>query len=128
MVVVDSDVWVHYLHSPDSLAGSALQALLDANQVVMVGVVLAEVLQGARTEREYSILLPRLDAVPYEETTKESWAAAGQIGAQLRVSGNTIPLSDATIAAVAMEGGYELFSLGAHFSRIPDLRLYTPQS
>jgi predicted nucleic acid-binding protein len=89
MVVVDSDGWINYLRTPDSPTGSALQALLDANQVVMVGVVLAEILQGARTEREYSTLFPRLDAVPYQETSKQSWAAAGQIAAQLRWSGNT---------------------------------------
>ena len=128
MVVVDSDVWIHYLRSPDSPTGSTLQALLDANTVVMVGVVLAEVLQGARTEREYSALLPRLNAVPYEETTKESWAAAGQIAAQLRGAGNTIPLTDVSIAAMAMEGGHELFSLDSHFARVPGLTLYAPQS
>ena len=127
MVVVDSDVWIHYLHSPDSPTGSALQTLLDANQVVMVGVVLAEILQGARTEREYSTLLPRLDAVPYEETTKQSWAAVGQIAAQLRGSGRTIPLTDIAIAALAIEAGHELFSLDGHFARVPALRLYTPQ-
>ena len=128
MVVVDSDVWIHYLHSPGSPTGSALQALLDANQVVMVGVVLAEVLQGARTEREYATLLPRFDAVPYQETTKESWAAAGKIAAQLRWSGNIIPLTHITIAAMAIQGGHELFSMDGHFRRVPHLRLYSPPS
>ena len=128
MVVVDSDVWIHYLRSPHSPTGSALQALLDANTVVMVAIVLAEVLQRARTEREYAALLPRLDAVPYEETTKESWAAAGKIAAQLRGSGKTIPLTDIAIAALTIEGGHELFSLDSHFARVPNLTLYTPQS
>ena len=128
MVVVDSDVWVHYLRSPDSPTGFALQALLDANQVLMVGVVLAEVLQGSRNEDEYRAILPLLDAVPYMEATKDTWAVAGHMSTLLRRRGNTTPLSDLTVAALALEGGHEVFSLNGHFERVPDLKLYSPPS
>ena len=128
MVVVDSDVWIHYLRSPDSPTGSAFQALLDANQVLMVGVVLAEVLQGSRNEDEYRMVLPVLDAVPYMEATKGNWATAGQLSAYLRSRGVTTPLSDLTIATLALEGDHEVFSLNGHFARVPDLKLYSPPS
>ena len=125
MVIADSNIWIHYLRNPKTQIGSALQALLDTDGALMVGVVLAEVLQGARTEREYTTLLPRLEAVPYEEVTKQTWSSAGRIGLQLRTEGRLIPLTDIVIAAQALEGDHQVFSLDAHFERIQDLKLYS---
>jgi predicted nucleic acid-binding protein len=69
-----------------------------------------------------------LDAVPYLEANKDTWSAAGGLSAYLRRRGNTTPLSDLTIAALALEGGHEVFSLNGHFARVPELELYSPSS
>ena len=128
MVIVDSNVWIRYLRDPDGETGSALQTLLDTDQVLMTGVVLAEVLQGARTEREYGALLTRLTALPYGEMSKQTWASAGLIALQLRMQGRLTPLTDLAIAALALEGGHEVFSLDGHFDRIDQLMRYSPAS
>lgn len=44
MVVVDSSVWIHYLRTPDSPVGRELARLLEADEVAIRGVILAEVL------------------------------------------------------------------------------------
>ena len=126
MVVVDSSIWIHYLRTPKANIGSALQRLIDTNRALMVGVVFAEVLQGARSEREYATLLPLLEAIPYQEMTRRTWASAGRLALQLRTEGRLIPLTDMAVAATALEGEHEVFTLDEHFNRVPGLRLHTP--
>ena len=124
MVIADSNIWIHYLRDPNSEVGLALQALLDKDQVLMTGVVLSEVLQGARTEREYEILLSSLTALPYQEMNNHTWASAGRIGLRLRLEDGLIPLTDLAIAALAIEYDQEVCTLDAHFDRVPELKRY----
>ncbi|MDA1348202.1 MAG: PIN domain-containing protein [Chloroflexi bacterium] len=127
MVIADSNIWIHYLRRPREPVGLELQMLIDSERVLMVGVVLAEVLQGARGGREYAALLPRLGSFPYQEMSKETWAKVGEIAVQLRIQGKITPLTDLSIAALALEGGHEVYSLDQHFERIPGLSLYSPR-
>lgn len=125
-MIVDSNIWIHYLRRPSELVGLELQMLIDTERVLMVGVVLAEVLQGARGEREYAALLPRLGSFPYQEMSQETWATVGEIAVQLRIQGKITPLTDISIAALALHGGHEVYSLDQHFERIAGLNLYAP--
>ena len=124
MVIADSNIWIYYLRDPHSEVGSTLQALLDADRILMTEVVLAEVLQGARTEREFDILLSHLTALPYQEMSKDTWVSAGRIGLELRLTKGLIPLTDLAIAAVALEYDHEVCTLDGHFDRIADLKRY----
>ena len=49
MVVADTSVWIPFFNEPESEEKRALDALIDADRLVMVGVVLAELIQGCRT-------------------------------------------------------------------------------
>jgi predicted nucleic acid-binding protein len=126
LVIADSNIWIHYLRDPNSEVGLTLQALLDKDQVLMTGVVLSEVLQGARTEREYEMLLPRLTALPYQEMNKRTWASAGRIGLRLRMKDGLIPLTDLAIAALAIEYDHQVCTLDGHFDRVVGLKRYPP--
>ena len=92
----------------------------------MTGVVLAEVLQGARTEREYEMLLSSLTALPYQEMNNRTWASAGRKGLRLRIEDGLIPLTDLAIAALAIEYDHEVCTLDGHFDRVVDLKRYPP--
>ena len=124
MVIVDSNVWIHWLRTPNTDVGREFVRLLDSHQVSMAGVVLAEVLQGARREPEFDRLRTLLAALPYVETTKRTWVRAGELAMQLRSEGRLIPLTDLVIASLAMEGGHQVFTLDEHFQRVPGLKLY----
>ena len=90
----------------------------------MTDVVLAEVLQGARTEREFEILLSHLRALPYQEMSKDTWVSAGRIGLELRMADGLIPLTDLAIAALALEYDHEVCTLDGHFDRVAGLKRY----
>lgn len=126
MVIADSNIWIEYLRNPDTDVGLTLQSLLESNQILLNGVVFAEVLQGARNMTNYDILFSRLNALPYQEMTKGAWSLASRIGFRLRGEGRRIPMTDLAIAASALEGGHEVYSLDEHFDRVAELKRYSP--
>ena len=124
MVIADSSVWIEYFRSKASPVQDALRGLLERNEVLMAGVVLAEVLRGVRSAREYGLLAELMGRLPYAEATKETWVSCGNIARELRANGITIHLADALIATLAIEGGHELYTRDGDFERIPGVRLY----
>ncbi|MBI4297784.1 MAG: PIN domain-containing protein [Chloroflexi bacterium] len=128
MVIVDTSAWVPFLRSPDSPEGQAVGNLLRQGEVSMVGVVLAEVLQGARTEGERLRLEGVLRALPYMEATQDTWARAGEMAFHLRNRGRLIPLTDLLVAALAIENDGTIFALDRHFQTIPGVKLHGAES
>jgi predicted nucleic acid-binding protein len=128
MVIADTSVWIPFFNRPDSHEKAALDLLIDADDVMLVGVVLAELLQGCRTPSERVTLSDALSALPYREVTTSTWMHTGDLSAQLLRKGITLPLSDLLIAALAIEHGCRVYSLDTHFTRIPGLSLYMPAS
>lgn len=63
MVIADTSVWIAFFNRPDSAEKLALDRLIDADEVALVGVVLAELLQGCRTLSERTTLSEALMAL-----------------------------------------------------------------
>lgn len=123
-VIVDTSVWIRFFHNPNSPERQEVDRLLAEGHVVMVGVVLAELLQGARSDQDRDQLETVFSAPPFQEATKETWMRAGRIAFHLRRSGVALPLSDILIGALAQEGRHEVYTRDHHFESIPDLALH----
>jgi hypothetical protein len=128
MVIADTSVWIPFFNRSDSPEKAALDLLIDADEVALVGVVLAELLQGCRTPSERDTLSNALLALPYYEVTQSTWSQTGDLSAHLLRRGVTLPLSDLIIAALAIEWDCRIYSLDTHFKKIPGLHLYPPAS
>jgi predicted nucleic acid-binding protein len=128
MVIADTSVWIPFFNRPDSPEKIALDLLIDADEVALVGVVLAELLQGCRIQSERTTLSDALLALQYFEVTQTIWSHTGDLSAHLLRRGVTLPLSDLLIAALAIEHDCQVYSLDAHFKKIPGVHLYVPAS
>lgn len=124
MVIADTSVWIEYFRGGDEPVRSALRRLIRTQQTALVGMVLAELLQGCRTSKEADTILANLAGLGFLETTFATWKRAGELSASLRRKGLTIPLSDLVIAAVAMEHQCQVYTLDPHFKQVPGLTLY----
>ncbi|MBI4299288.1 MAG: PIN domain-containing protein [Chloroflexi bacterium] len=124
MVIVDSSVWIQAFRVSDSPEHHALQRLLEQEEVVMVGIILAEVLQGSRNPSEFEEIRLRLSELPYVSESKDTWTHVGALSYQLRQDGLTMGLVDLLIAALATEHRHQLYTLDQHFQRVPGLKLY----
>lgn len=124
MIIADTSVWIPFFNRPDSREKQTLDLLIDADDVALVGVVLAELLQGCRSQSERDEVADSLLALPYLEVTQSVWMKAGDLSANLHRRGVTLPLSDLVVAALAIEHGCKVLSLDGHFKKIPGLGLY----
>lgn len=126
MVIADTSVWIPYFTDPGSAEKQAIDALMDERELALVGVVLAELLQGCRASKESQEILEAFTALDFLDSTRSNWQRAGELSASLRRNGITIPLTDILIAALALEHNCLVYTLDPHFAQIPGLSLHHP--
>lgn len=124
LVLADAAIWINYFRKSRHSANDKFQKLLLAEQIRLCGVVLAEVLQGAKTQEEFELILTLIRAIPYLEESQEDWESAARLVFKLRKKGITLTLSDCLIATIAQRFNCFVFSLDKDFSKIPDLKLF----
>ncbi len=122
-VIVDTSLWIEYFKGSASNA-SVVEGLVLEERAVTTGLVLAELLQGIKSEREGQTITEVFGGLPTLEITTEIWKVAGQLACSLRRQGVTIPLTDVVLGALALEHRLLIFSLDKHFEQIPGVRLY----
>ncbi len=127
MILADTSVWLQYYRTPSTPVGQEFKRVMEQGEIAVTGPVVAELVQGARSPEEFSLLKERLARLPYLETGREEWLKAGELSRALRRQAITIPLADLMIAIVAMTNDLPLFALDKHFQRVPGLRLHTPE-
>lgn len=62
MILVDSSVWIDYFRSADTPQVELLDSLLGRSPIAVGDLIAAEVLQGVRSEREYTLVKAALEA------------------------------------------------------------------
>jgi predicted nucleic acid-binding protein len=132
MVLVDTSVWIDYVGDRPGPAAARFDELIVAGHpFALTPVVLQEILQGARSTKEFERLRKNLSSqeILFPLDPVESHVAAAAIYARCRRAGFT-PRStiDCLIAQVAIENGAALFHRDADYDRIsrvvPDLVIY----
>ncbi len=122
-VLVDTCIWIEFFNTT-SEAGEELDKLLRKNAVWTCGIVIFELLQGVKSEKEKSIITDILLNLEYIEMSWPLWQRAAEISLKLKKKGVTIPLSDIFIASLAIEYDLRVFTLDKHFRKIPGVKLY----
>jgi predicted nucleic acid-binding protein len=113
-VLVDTSAWIDYFRQREPFHGIVAE-LLDADRICCVGLILAELLQGAKGEQEQTVLRGFPDVFPFIEEALPLWIKAGELSATLRRQGQTVGLSDCFIAVAARERGAAVLTNDRHF-------------
>jgi predicted nucleic acid-binding protein len=121
VILVDSSAWIELLRHTGSPVESRLRAAIDGNeQLAIVGVVLLELLAGARDEAHATRLRRMLAGARLLrlEEPSDHESAAGLYRA-CRRGGSTIRrLPDCLIAAVAIRHGIDLLHQDSDFDEL----------
>jgi hypothetical protein len=128
MVLVDTSVWVDVFRDATGNERNGLKAVIDEDDVVLTRFNQLELLQGAREEREWNLLVSYLDNQEYLEARAETWRNAARIFFELRRRGRTIrsPI-DCCIAQLALEHDALLVHRDRDFETIADVRALRQQ-
>jgi len=120
-VLVDTSVWVDYFRGGSAVLSEKVDRLLEGDDVCVPKIVLAELVQGAKSEREISIIEDFFDAFTIVDQGPETWQKAGKLSRQLKIKGKTIHLLDCYIAVIAQENACAILTLDDHFKEIQRL-------
>lgn len=122
-VLADTSIWVEYFNRPKSEYAKRLAEFLEIEVVYITGIILAELLQGAKTHAEFNLLRKNLKVLPLLKETDKTWEKVGKLSFDLQRKGIVIPLSDCLIAVLAQENNCQVFTLDNHFTYVPQLEM-----
>lgn len=132
MILVDTSVWIDYLRGDRNNGTQILHQALDSGiDCGVCSLIYQEVLQGAKTSREFNSLMEYLDTQRFYELRdpKESFVQAARIYFNCRRRGITVSSSaDCLIAQLAIENNLLLLHNDSDYERIAEvvnLRFYT---
>ncbi len=128
MVIADTSVWINAQRMPESSDGLEFWSLFDRREILIVGPVFAELLQGSRTQREFDALLSHIDALDYLEIDRDTWQIVARIRRHLSKRGCMIGFSDTITAALSIQHDVPIYTLDGDFERVPEVKLYQPTS
>jgi predicted nucleic acid-binding protein len=124
MVLIDSCMYIPLLRRGIDPA-EEFSYLAEQLEVVTCGVVRCEITRGLKSQKARERLCAWLDCHIYVPTMNRVWARAEQIAWDTGKMEPTIPLTDAIIAACAIESGSVLLTRDRHFQWVKDLRVVT---
>ncbi|MFZ0449269.1 MAG: PIN domain-containing protein [Desulfatiglandaceae bacterium] len=120
IVIVDTTVWIDFFAGQESLHVAALGSLVrNKDDICICGVILTEVFQDTRKEKEYKETKKRFDSFIFLPMTHATFIKAVDIYRSLRRKGITIRKpNDCMIASVAIENDIHLLHNDRDFDPI----------
>jgi len=125
MILVDTNIIINFWKNPSE----KIAAIFTSEEIVICGIVKAELLHGARNEKDFKTIIEALSDFPFLEIGSDLWDFLGNVLFQLRRNGLTIPFQDAVLTALALMNNARLWTDDKHFQLVapvfPDLLFYT---
>lgn len=128
-ILIDTSVWIGYFKNTNPQLNEMVDEVLTYGSIFVPKVVMAELLQGAKTEKEMSIIENFFGAFNIIDQTEDTWFNAGKLAFSMKRKGISIHLVDCYIATLAKENDCMIFSLDEHFNSIKkflQIKLYIP--
>lgn len=116
-IVADTSVWITFLRLGARGAAAPLDSLLAGQSVAVCGPVVAEILAGADRRSRHQ-LRSLFSGLPWAEIERSSWGRVGDVAAELRERGDSVPLTDIEIAVAAESVDARLWSWDTDFDRV----------
>jgi len=113
-VLVDTSAWIEFLRRREPCY-RIVGGLIDEDRIVCAGLVLGELIQGAKSEKELAVLKEFLHVFDFLPESARLWGKAGELSFSLRRKGHAIGLSDCWLAVAAKENDAAILSLDRHF-------------
>ena len=113
-VLVDTSAWIAFFRR-ETTVHARVTELIDDDRVACCGLILAELVQGVKSEGEIAGLDDFLMVFEFPVEPPMLWRQAGELSFRMRKSGKTVGLADCYIAVLAREMGYSILTLDKHF-------------
>ena len=118
-LIVDTSAWIEAFRpqGEGKLKETVKQLILEA-QVLLPGLIMAEILRGTKTREEYRMLSELLSSLSYLPVEDSFWNGLAKFSFDLLRKGVTVPLTDTYIALLAIDNDVPLLHRDSHFDLI----------
>ena len=113
-VLIDTSAWISFFRK-DPFCHGVVSALIDEDRVACCGIILAELMQGAKSDKEIQNLKGFFMVFEFPDEPLTLWERAGELSYKLRLSGGSPGLADCYLAVVAKANSYSILTLDKHF-------------
>jgi tRNA(fMet)-specific endonuclease VapC len=122
-VIVDTSVWIDYFRGGDLLLSQMVDEIINGGEVCVPGIVLAELIQGAGSEREILIIADMIETFTFLELGPGhgAWVEAGRLSYDMKKAGAAVHLADCLIAVLARKNGCRVVTRDRHFHALKSL-------
>lgn len=117
-VLIDTSIWIDYFKNKSSKISEKLDRILVSDEIYIPKIVIAELIQGAKSEKEISIIEDFIDTFNIIDQKEDSWIKAGRLSYNLKKEGSAVNLIDCYIAVIAQEHNCQIFTIDKHFKEI----------
>lgn len=115
---VDTSVWISYFRDAHFVLGDFLDSLIQDDRVAVDGIVLTELLAGAKKTGESELLAATLGGLRFLDAPRGFFERAGVYGRRLKSAAISVPLSDLFIATHCLEFDLVLIENDSHFEAV----------
>ena len=127
MVLADTNVFIKLEHGSKD-EKTTIKGIMSKNDIIVCGVVRAELVHGARSEKNRREIQDFLDLYRPLDLESADWRTLGDQLYSYKMGGFTVPFTDAVIASIAMKYDIPVWANDKHFdmmkSVIPQLKVY----
>jgi predicted nucleic acid-binding protein len=116
-VLVDTSAWIEFFRKKEPWY-SAISGLMDDKRICCSGIILAELIQGAKSEKELEVLRDFRHVFEFLDESVDLWQTAGELSNTLQRKGKSVGLSDCYLAASAKSHKVKILTLDKHFDVI----------
>ena len=123
MILVDTSAWIDFLSGVNSPQRWMLHRLLEEDQEISItGIILTEILQGIKGDKNFQITRDHLLELPFVEPKgRVTYINAARIYRECRKKGKTIRSTvDCIIAAICLENGFSILHKDSDYAVIAD--------
>ena len=116
-VLIDTSAWIDFFRKKEPIYDTVL-GIIDTCHVCCAGIIIAELIQGAKSLREVEIIKEFIHVFDFLKETPAIWESAGKLSFLLRSKGKPVGLADCYIASLAKSHDAALLTLDSHFQTI----------
>jgi len=121
-ILIDTSVWIEYFRNQSAQLVGSVEKIAKNGEICVPRVIMAEVMQGAKSEKEISVIGEFMDAFTIVDQTDQTWLKAGRLSYELKRKGKNINLTDCYMGVLAQEDACAVLTRDRHYK---DIRQHT---
>ena len=119
-VLIDTSVWIDYFRKKAGVYHK-VNELMDSGRACCLGLIIAELIQGAASEREIAVIKDLAHILPLLPEAPNTWEEAGILSFRLRKAGRKVGLIDCYIAIMGKKNKVAIWTFDKDFIQIKEL-------